>query len=113
MRRPNFRFKSGGRESMWEVRGPSFLSVQDLPVALRKGTIIDLETTGLEPAKSAIVCLGCVFGSTLEIHMRGRSARPDEFYNQLRSVLRSRPQPFYAYNSKFDGSLMKRYLGYK
>lgn len=98
---------------MWELQGPAFVSIEELPVVLKRGSILDLETTGLEPGRSGIVCLGFVCGSKLEIRARLRASTASEFNNMLRSIVKSLPQPIYAYNAKFDGSLIRKHLGYR
>ena len=61
----------------WEPRGPSYLTIEALLVQMKAGTIIDVETTGLDPASSGIVCFGSVQGSTLEMRARSRKMGPN------------------------------------
>ncbi len=98
---------------MWELEGAAFVIRQELPVAVKSGTIVDLETTGIQPSKSHIICLGCVFGTTLEIRAKSRKATWKGFYNHLRPVVKALPRPFHAYNAKFDKGFLKRHLGYR
>jgi len=96
-----------------ERKGPSYYFREDLPLALSHGTILDVETTGLEPSRSGIVCFGSISGSTLEIRCRARDSGADDFYRQLNAVLMVSPQPFYAYNAKFDASMLQKRVGYR
>ncbi len=98
---------------MWELQGPAFACVEELPLLLKKGSIIDLETTGLEPGRSGIVCLGFVASSRMEIRARSRTSTANEFTAMLHSVVKNLPHPIYAYNAKFDSSMMKKHLGYR
>lgn len=97
---------------MWELEKDAFVSRQELSVAVKAGTIIDLETTGVQPSKSHIICFGCICGTTLEIRVRHRGATWKGFYNHLRRVVKDLPRPFHAYNAKFDQRFLKRHLGY-
>ncbi len=88
------------------------MTVERLPLRLGRGTILDLETTDLG-AGSGIVCLGSVHDNVLRILARGRHSSADEFHQYLTPLLQCLPQPFYAYNAKFDAGFLRRQLGYR
>src|SRR5256885_16882498 len=96
-----------------ERKGPSYYFREELPLALSHGTILDVETTGLEPSRNGIVCFGSISGSTLEIRCRTRDSRATDFHLELNRILTDSPQPFYAYNAKFDGLMLQKHVGYR
>jgi len=82
----------------------------DLLVGIPKGTLIDIETTGLDPMKHEIITVGSISGTRLSVIQRKvKDKKP--FYKEVKSALRRLPRPFYAYNSEFEEGFLKAQLG--
>ena len=77
----------------------------DLLVGVWKGSVIDIETTGLNPAKDEIVTLGFIEDNKLQILQRTSEGKA-EYYKELKEVVTNLKTPFYAYNGSFE----KRFL---
>lgn len=88
----------------------SVSSRMDLLVGISKGTLIDIETTGLDVARHEIITLGFISGNKLcVIQRKVRNKTP--FYKEIKDELSKLPRPFYAYNSDFEESYFKTQLG--
>jgi uncharacterized protein YprB with RNaseH-like and TPR domain len=81
-----------------------------LLVALCEGSIVDIETTGLEPATSELVTLGSLAGNQVKVLQRV-DASEGEFCDLVRNELASLPGPFYAYNASFEATFLSAKLG--
>lgn len=79
---------------------------RELMLGLPQGTLIDLETTGLDADRDEIVLFGYIQGSRLEIICRniGEDA---QFVTQLTELVRALPKPFYAYNLSFEKGFLR------
>jgi uncharacterized protein YprB with RNaseH-like and TPR domain len=83
-----------------------------LGCSINNGCILDIETTGVDPAKDEIITLGFIKGDELcVVQRRGLATEP--FYSLIGKVLHSLPQPIFAYNSKFEESFLKTQLGFQ
>ena len=74
---------------------------KELPIRMMQGTIIDIETTGLDYREHEIITFGYLEGNTARVLQRAE-ATPDEYHYMISESLRKLPQPFYGYNSEFD-----------
>lgn len=73
----------------------------ELLIGIPKGSLIDFETTGLNPHQSEIVTFGYIMGSSLKIIQR-KDGSEENFLKLISYDLGKLPQPFYAYNAKFE-----------
>lgn len=91
--------------TVWSVVKDTVMPIgfyeKELLVSLLKGTIIDVETTGLNPDVNEIVTFGYLTENKVSI-MQRVEASATEFYKAIKSKLSKLPHPFYAYNAKFD-----------
>jgi len=78
----------------------------ELLIGIPKGSLIDFETTGLNPCQDEIVTFGYIEGSSLKITQRKGGSEAD-FLKLISCDLRRLPQPFYAYNAKFERNFIK------
>ena len=69
-------------------------------VSIPQGTLIDIETTGLDSYYDEIVVFGYVQGNRLEIICR-TSREEEPFIAYLAELVPKLPKPFYAYNLSF------------
>ena len=74
---------------------------RELMLGIPQGTLIDLETTGLDANQDEIVLFGYITGSRLEIICRS-STEEALFLAQLAALVPTLPGPFYAYNLSFE-----------
>jgi uncharacterized protein YprB with RNaseH-like and TPR domain len=82
-----------------------------LVMGVEKGTVIDLETTGLPDQKEhEIVCVGYITSNKLIILCR-RSEDKKPFYTELKRLVKRLPKPFYAYNAQFERTIIEKELG--
>jgi len=89
----------------------SLIVTMELPVKIVKGTLIDIETTGLNPSEDEIVTLGCVIGNKILVIQR-RVMEEDAYCIELKEkVISKLPEPYYAYNSEFESSFFQEKLG--
>ena len=79
---------------------------RELMVNIPQGTLIDIETTGLDSNYDEIVIFGYVQGNRLEIICR-TSKEEEPFIAQLAVLVPKLPQPFYAYNLSFEKGFLK------
>jgi hypothetical protein len=72
------------------------------------GTIIDLETSGLDPSME-ILTFGYFTGGVIKIHQFAKddAELQTEFRKMISDTMRFLPRPFYAYNSSFEESWLK------
>lgn len=79
---------------------------RELMLGIPRGTLIDLETTGLDVNHDEIVLLGYVQGSRLEMICRSLE---DEglFVGQLAELIPRLPGPFSVYNLSFERGFLQ------
>src|SRR5579863_4670261 len=82
----------------------------DLLVGIPKGSIVDVETTALEPKEGDLISFGWIQGDRLTILLR-TSESAAEYYRNLRETVARLPEPFYAYNAAFERSWVETKLG--
>jgi len=90
----------------------SIVSRVHLNVSIPRGTIVDIETTGLDPNRDEIITLGYVAGSQLIVLQR-TAKRKDKFYEAVRTEIGNLPRPLYAYNAEFEELFIRQQLGLK
>ena len=79
---------------------------RELMLGIPQGTLIDLETTGLDVGQDEIVLFGYIQGSRLEIICRN-SQEEAPFIAQLTELVPGLPRPFYAYNLSFEKGFLR------
>ena len=79
---------------------------RELMLGIPQGTLIDLETTGLDIDHDEIVLFGYIQGSRLEIICRN-SQEEAPFIAQLAELVPTLPKPFYAYNLSFEKGFLQ------
>lgn len=79
---------------------------RELMLGIPQGTLIDLETTGLDADQDEIVLFGYIRGSRLEIICRS-SEEETLFTTQLAELVPTLPEPFYAYNLSFEKAFLQ------
>jgi uncharacterized protein YprB with RNaseH-like and TPR domain len=79
---------------------------RQLMLGIPQGTLIDLETTGLDADCDEIVLFGYIQGSRLEIICRN-SEEEAPFTVQLAELVSALPRPFYAYNLSFEKGFLQ------
>lgn len=96
---------------------------QKLAANLKKGTIIDIETTGLEPESDDIIILGWIQKDELFVVQRAEpipkslfgfraSAEKDKFHTALKKIIKDfLIKPIYAFNAEFEKDFIKSKLG--
>ena len=84
----------------------------DLLVGVWEGSVIDIETTGLDPESDEIVTLGFIEANKLQIIQR-TSKDQTAFYKELKEVVTNLKAPFYAYNGSFENRFIQAQLGIK
>jgi|TARA_B100000315_G_scaffold101382_1_gene93153 uncharacterized protein YprB with RNaseH-like and TPR domain len=82
----------------------------DMLVGIWEGSVIDIETTGLNPASDEIVTLGFIEDNKLQIIQR-TSKDKAEYYKELKEVVTNLKAPFYAYNGSFEKRFLHAQLG--
>jgi uncharacterized protein YprB with RNaseH-like and TPR domain len=75
-------------------------------VSIPQGTLVDIETTGLDSNCDEIVVFGYVQGNRLEIICR-TSREEEPFIAQLAELVPNLSRPFYAYNLSFEKGFLK------
>jgi len=79
---------------------------RQLMVSIPQGTLVDIETTGLDEIHDELVIFGYIHESRLEIICRtSKEERP--FIAQISKLVSKLPKPFYAYNSSFEKRFLK------
>ena len=79
---------------------------RELMLGIPQGTLIDIETTGLDMGQDEIVLFGYIQGSHLEIICRS-SQEEAPFVAQLVELVPTLPRPFYAYNLAFEKGFLQ------
>jgi len=79
---------------------------RELMLGIPQGTLIDIETTGLDMGQDEIVLFGYIQGSHLEIICRS-SQEEAPFIAQLAELVPTLPRPFYAYNLSFEKGFLQ------
>ena len=79
---------------------------RELLLGIPQGTLIDIETTGLNMDQDEIVLFGYIQGSHLEIICRS-SQEEAPFVAQLVELVPTLPRPFYAYNLAFEKGFLQ------
>ena len=79
---------------------------RELMLGIPQGTLIDLETTGLDLDHDEIVLFGYIQGSRLEIICRS-SQEEAPFTDRLAALVPMLPRPFYAYNLPFEKGFLQ------
>ena len=79
---------------------------RELMLGIPRGTLIDIETTGLNMGQDEIVLFGYIQGSHLEIICRS-SQEEAPFIAQLAELVPTLPMPFYAYNLAFEKGFLQ------
>jgi len=73
-----------------------------------KGTIVDLETTGLSPSSCHVITVGVLHGTGYEVF---QASAADEVPLNLGSYILSLPRPHYAFNKAFEESFLGFEIG--
>lgn len=79
------------------------IAVKGTVPAELKGTIVDLETTGLSPTSCKVITVGVLFGTGYEVF---QASAADEVPLKLDSYILSLPRPRYAFNKGFEESFL-------
>ena len=78
---------------------------RELLLGIPRGTLIDLETTGLDVEHDEVVLFGYIQGSRLEIVCWRSEEAP--FVVQLAALVATPPKSFYAYNLAFEKGFLQ------
>ena len=83
-----------------------------LAIGVERGSLIDIETTGLpRDREHEVVSFGHITSNKLVIMCR-RCKEKTPYYRELRETIRHLPKPFYAYNALyFEKPIMEEELG--
>ena len=76
-----------------------------LPAGLVQGTIINLETTGLDPPGNDIITCGFLEHNIITVIQR-IEANPTEFYDIISEKLSNLVHPIYAYDARFHEAFL-------
>ena len=79
---------------------------RELMVSIPQGTLVDIETTGLDSNRDEIVVFGYIERNYLRIICR-TSEDEKPFIAQLAKLVPKLPQPFYAYNLSFEKEFLE------
>jgi len=79
---------------------------RELMVSILQGTLVDIETTGLDSSYDEIVVFGYIQGSRLEIICR-TSRKEEPFIAEITKLVPKLPPPFYAYNLSFEKEFLR------
>ena len=79
---------------------------RELMVSIPQGTLLDIETTGLDGNYDEIVIFGYVEGNCLKILYRTLE-KEGPFIAQIARLVPKLSQPFYAYNLSFEKGFLK------
>lgn len=91
---------------------PALSATIEMALGINVGSLIDFETTGVPEIhpEHEIVTLGSLVRDKLHIIQR-KSRNKERFYNELRKIVRELPRPIYAYNARFEKSIIVKELG--
>ena len=78
-----------------------------LLVAVPQGSLIDLETTGRDALNDEIITFGYIRRNVLRIIQRKSTEGEQIFIKRVKPILKGLPQPFYAYNAKFEHDFIR------
>jgi len=95
-----------------DVRIPIGRYVKQLPIGIFEGSILDIETTGLDPKRDDLITFGSMVGREIKV-MQRLDASADEFYAAIKPKIRKFPHPIYAYNAEFDKAFLIRMVGFE
>ncbi|MHA1984727.1 MAG: DEAD/DEAH box helicase, partial [Candidatus Hodarchaeales archaeon] len=77
-------------------------------VGMRKGTVLDLETTGLDPKESNIVSFGFLNEKSFVILFNHANLNKNSFLLLIKELIKEKvSQPIFAYNVDFEKSFLK------
>jgi len=79
---------------------------------LKKGTIIDCETTGLNPELDKILTLGIYRGDRILIYQLVKP-KYRGFKKMCRLIVRKQPKPLYAYAARFEQEFLEMSHGWR
>jgi uncharacterized protein YprB with RNaseH-like and TPR domain len=79
---------------------------RELIVGIPQGTLIDIETTGLDERRDEIIVFGYIERNNLRIICR-RSIEEKPFITELVDLVPKLSTPFYAYNSSFEEKFLR------
>jgi len=79
---------------------------RELMVSIPQGTLVDIETTGLDSNRDEIVVFGYVERNYLKIVCR-TSKNEEPFIAQLTELVPKLSRPFYAYNLSFEKGFLR------
>ena len=79
---------------------------RELMLSIPKGTLIDIETTGLDGRYNEIVVFGYIEKNCLRMICR-TSIQEEPFIAELAKLVPKLSQPFYAYNFSFEKGFLK------
>jgi len=75
-------------------------------VGIPQGTLLDIETTGLNAACDEIVVFGYIQSNRLRVICR-TSDKEEPFVAQIARLVPELPKPFYAYNFSFEKEFLE------
>lgn len=78
-----------------------------LDTPLHKGCIIDIETTGLNPASDQIITLGIIKKKLLLIYQLIHEDSYHRFHSLCHRVVKEQPIPRYGYACRFEADFLK------
>lgn len=84
---------------------------KELPTKLQEGSILDIETTGMNSKKDEIITLGVIEKSTLTIYQRRKEIDCSTFHRVLKEVINGLSKPLFAYKLQFEHDFIKQQLG--
>jgi uncharacterized protein YprB with RNaseH-like and TPR domain len=93
-----------------DIRVPVTIYHKEIVAGLTKGSILDIETTGLDSIKDEIITVGFLGGNTITVIQR-MEASATQFYDMVREELAKLSQPIYVYNLAFEKAFLKAQLG--
>jgi uncharacterized protein YprB with RNaseH-like and TPR domain len=93
------------KKKSWSVKLELYLKIN-------KGTLLDLETTGIPNKNSEheIICFGYIVSNRLNILCR-KSKNKRLYYEEISPLVKKLPKPFYAFNASFEKEILEKELG--
>lgn len=85
-----------------------------LALSVQNGSLIDFETTGIPYRDSdmEIVTLG-YFNQNQVVIIQRKTTDKKLFYDEIQTIIRDLPKPFYSYNTRFESDVISSELGIK
>lgn len=79
-----------------------------VPISI-SGTIVDVETTGIDPELGDVITCGCFSGNKISIFQRVDPTEDGKrkFFRVLYNWSSFYPRPYYAYNKRFEENWLK------